>query len=104
MVIRKDLREVSMGEWEGCAFGDIAQRFPEEFKARGSDIISYRVPGGESFADCHQRVIAALEDNLALAPAISLSSAMPGEFGCCCAICSACRSRTCSESRRITDA
>ena len=34
VVIRKDLREVSMGDWEGCAFGDIAQRFPEEFKAR----------------------------------------------------------------------
>jgi probable phosphoglycerate mutase len=65
VVIRKDLREVSMGEWEGCAFGDIAQRFPEEFKARGSDIVSYRVPGGESFADCHQRMIAALEDILA---------------------------------------
>ena len=65
VVIRKDLREVSMGEWEGCAFGDIARRFPEEFKARGSDIVSYRVPGGESFTDCHQRVIAALEDILA---------------------------------------
>jgi probable phosphoglycerate mutase len=65
VVVRKDLREVCMGEWEGCTFGDIARRFPEEFKARGSDIVSYRVPGGESFADCGQRVIAALEEILA---------------------------------------
>jgi probable phosphoglycerate mutase len=62
IVVRKDLREVSMGEWENCTFGDIARRFPEEFKARGGDIVSYRVPGGESFADCNKRVVAALEE------------------------------------------
>jgi alpha-ribazole phosphatase len=62
VVVRKDLREVSMGEWENCTFGDIARRFPEEFKARGCDIVSYRVPGGESFADCNKRVVAALEE------------------------------------------
>jgi probable phosphoglycerate mutase len=65
IVIRKDLREVCMGEWEGCTFGDIARRFPDEFKARGSDMVSYRVPGGESFADCSQRMVAALEDIMA---------------------------------------
>ena len=65
IVPRRDLREVSMGEWEGCTFGDIARRFPEEFKARGGDIVSYRVPGGESFADCSLRVVAALEEILA---------------------------------------
>jgi alpha-ribazole phosphatase len=65
VVIREDLREVCMGEWEGCTFGDIARRFPDEFKARGGDIVSYRVPGGESFADCSKRAVAALEDILA---------------------------------------
>jgi probable phosphoglycerate mutase len=38
IVPRRDLREVSMGEWEGCTFGDIARRFPEEFKARALPI------------------------------------------------------------------
>ena len=65
IVPRRDLREGSMGEWEGCTFGEIARRFPEEFKARGGDIVSYRVPGGESFADCSLRVVAALEEILA---------------------------------------
>ena len=65
---RADLREVAMGEWEGCTFGDIARRFPAEFKARGLDIVSYRVPGGESFADCSERVIAALGDMLESSP------------------------------------
>jgi probable phosphoglycerate mutase len=68
VVIRKDLREVSMGDWEGCTFGDIGRRFPEEFKARGEDIAYYRVPGGESFADCSVRMVAALEEIMATSP------------------------------------
>jgi alpha-ribazole phosphatase len=65
VIPRKDLREVSMGKWEGCTFGEIAQQFPDEFKARGNDIASYQVPGGESFAECSKRVVAALEDIMA---------------------------------------
>lgn len=61
---RSELREISLGEWEGCAFADIARRFPGEFKARGADIAYYRVPGGESFADCSKRVVAAFHELL----------------------------------------
>lgn len=43
----RGFREISVGEWEGCTFADIAQRFPDEFKARGADIANYRVPGGK---------------------------------------------------------
>lgn len=56
---RKDLREISLGEWEGRTFAEIAQQYPQEFKARGADIGYYRVPGGESFADCSSRIVAA---------------------------------------------
>ena len=62
---RQELREINMGEWEGCTFTDIARRFPQEFKERGADIAYYRVPGGESFADCSRRVIAAFHDIMA---------------------------------------
>ena len=64
IIIRKDLREISLGEWEGCTFIDIERRFPAEFKARGEDIANYRVPGGESFAECGQRVVKAFDDIL----------------------------------------
>lgn len=59
------LREISLGEWEGVPFAAIARRFPDEFKARGADIGYYRVPGGESFADCSLRVVAAFREILA---------------------------------------
>ncbi len=61
---RQDLREIHLGEWEGCTFADIEQRFPDEFRKRGLDIVRYRVPGGESFNDCNKRVLTAFHDIL----------------------------------------
>lgn len=60
----RGFREISVGEWEGCTFADIAQRFPDEFKARGADIANYRIPGGESFVECATRVVAAFDEML----------------------------------------
>lgn len=55
--VRPKLREISLGEWEGLTFDEVARRFPDKFEARGKDIAYYRTPGGESFADCSQRVL-----------------------------------------------
>lgn len=60
----KNLREIYLGEWEGHTLSDIAQRFPDEFKARGANIADYQPPGGESFAHCSNRVIPAFREIL----------------------------------------
>jgi len=62
--VRQDLREIHLGQWEGLSFADIEQRFPDEFRKRGSDIVHYRVPGGESFDDCNNRILTAFHDIL----------------------------------------
>ncbi|AJQ26429.1 alpha-ribazole phosphatase [Pelosinus fermentans JBW45] len=62
VIVRKDLREIHMGNWEGRTFSHIVKEYPEEFKARGADIGYYRVAGGESFADCYKRVIDAFHE------------------------------------------
>ncbi len=62
---RRDLREVSLGEWEGLAIRDIAQRVPAEFRARGEDFGGYRPPGGESFVECGARVVGAFHEMVA---------------------------------------
>lgn len=62
ITVRKALREIHMGEWEGRTFAEIAKRLPGEFEARGADIGYYRVSGGESFADCYKRVTAVFHD------------------------------------------
>ncbi|MGI6225422.1 MAG: alpha-ribazole phosphatase [Peptococcales bacterium] len=59
---RRDLREISLGEWEGLSFSEVASRYPQEFKERGRDIGYFRPPGGESFADCSLRVLVAFNE------------------------------------------
>lgn len=61
---RHDLREIHLGEWEGHTFMEIEQQFPHEFMARGSDILHYRISGGESFADCSKRILPAFREIL----------------------------------------
>lgn len=56
---RVDLREIGLGRWEGLPFSEIRQQYPDEFEKRGSDIIHYRPPGGESFLGCAFRIAAA---------------------------------------------
>lgn len=64
-VVRADIREIAMGEWEGKAFSEIQQTYPEEYLRRGQNLADYRVPGGESFREGQARVVAAFADILA---------------------------------------
>lgn len=61
-IIRRDLREISMGDWEGKTFKEIRQLYPVEYSKRGQNIINYRIPGAESFAECKTRVLTAFTD------------------------------------------
>jgi probable phosphoglycerate mutase len=57
-----EIREISLGNWEGHFFDEIKRKYPLEFKNRGQDIANYRPPGGESFADCSARVVEAFNN------------------------------------------
>lgn len=60
--IMSELGEIRLGEWEGLPMSLVRQRFPEKWEARGRNLVSYRPPGGESFADLRNRVIPAFEE------------------------------------------
>lgn len=53
------LREISLGDWEGLPRREVAERWPEQFAARGREIERFRPPGGESFTDCLTRALPA---------------------------------------------
>jgi len=55
-----EFREIGVGAWEGLAFREIRQRFPEEYALRGQDPIRYGIPGGELPEACRDRGLAAL--------------------------------------------
>ena len=56
------LKEVDVGDWEERLKDDVAAQDPELWEAfrRAGD--EFRFPGGESFAEQQQRVLAALDD------------------------------------------
>ena len=62
---RRDLREIALGDWEGLSRSEVAERFPGDYAARGADLENYRIPGGESFADCRQRMLGAWREIVA---------------------------------------
>ncbi|MBU1274317.1 MAG: histidine phosphatase family protein [Proteobacteria bacterium] len=56
-MVRQDLRELNLGQWEGLSFKTIQDQFPEEMEARWADLAGYRIPGGESLEDLAERII-----------------------------------------------
>ena len=54
---RPALREINMGEWEERLRSEVAERRPLAYAERGADLVHYRPPGGESFADLAARVL-----------------------------------------------
>jgi alpha-ribazole phosphatase len=63
-VVREEFNEIDMGEWEGRSFEEVKEKYPDEFEARGADLLNYRVAGGESFLDVQERSMKALEEIL----------------------------------------
>ncbi|WP_313337536.1 histidine phosphatase family protein [Pseudomonas oryzihabitans] len=50
------LAEKAFGDWEGLDMPTIAQRYPEQHARRMAEPYTFRVPGGESYADAAERV------------------------------------------------
>ena len=59
VTILEDLREIHAGEWDGLAFEEIRQRYPELYAARAKDL-TIPLPGSESYEDGIARFSAAM--------------------------------------------
>jgi alpha-ribazole phosphatase len=55
----RELRERSVGAWEGLTADEIKERYPEEYAAWRSDFLNYRPPRGECLLDVQDRVLPA---------------------------------------------
>lgn len=55
----RELRERSVGAWEGLTAEEIRERFPVEFTAWRTDLLNYRPPDGECLLDVHERILPA---------------------------------------------
>ena len=53
----KELNEIDAGSFDGMTYDEVAERFPEEFKARGCDKLNYRYPKGKILGPLNNSVI-----------------------------------------------
>jgi len=53
----RDLRERSVGKWEGLTAEEIRDRFPGEYAAWRADLLNYRPPNGECLLDVRERIL-----------------------------------------------
>lgn len=53
----RELRERSVGAWEGLTAEEIKDRFPDEYIAWRADLLNYRPQGGECVGDVVDRVL-----------------------------------------------
>jgi alpha-ribazole phosphatase len=53
----QELRERSMGSWEGLSAREIQERFPAEYSAWRADLLNYRPRGGESMLGVQDRIL-----------------------------------------------
>lgn len=56
------LREINMGAWDGLAMEQVRATYAGEYEKRGADMVYYRPPAGECFADVAARVIPLFEE------------------------------------------
>ena len=63
-IVKNGLEEISVGDWEGLDFSEIARRWPALYAARGSDPAT-PIPNAEDAAHAQARFLAAVEAALA---------------------------------------
>jgi probable phosphoglycerate mutase len=56
------LREINLGAWDGLEMAEVQSLYPAEYEKRGADMVYYRPPAGECFADVAARVIPLFEE------------------------------------------
>jgi len=55
--VHRELRELDIGAWEGLAWEEIKEKWPDVWQARFDDLVNYRVPQGENLLDVEARVM-----------------------------------------------
>ena len=62
------LLDIDFGEWQGLSPDEVAQRYPDLYRAWLEAPHTVRVPGGEGLDDVRSRVVAGLEEVIARHP------------------------------------
>ena len=56
LILRENLREMKMGDWEGLTLNEAREQFPEQVEKKFADFINYRIPGSETIPEVEERI------------------------------------------------
>jgi broad specificity phosphatase PhoE len=74
----RELRERSVGAWEGLTVAEIKERFPAEYALWRTDLLNYRPPGGEGLLDLQGRILPVFKRLVAAHPEEELAMLLHG--------------------------
>ena len=61
VIVLDGLAELNLGTWENRPIEEIKALYPQEYEERGKNIEEYVTEGGESFLQCQERAVQALQ-------------------------------------------
>jgi alpha-ribazole phosphatase len=74
----RELRERSVGAWEGLTAEEIKARFPDEYLLWRADLLNYRPPGGECLLDVKERILPVFKKLVATHPGQEIALLLHG--------------------------
>jgi len=74
----RELRERSVGAWEGLTGEEIKARFPYEYLLWRADLLNYRPPGGECLLDVKNRILPVFRNLLSSHPGQEIAMLLHG--------------------------
>ncbi|HYA88420.1 MAG TPA: histidine phosphatase family protein [Nitrospirota bacterium] len=74
----RELRERSVGAWEGLTGEEIKARFPDEYLLWRADLLNYRPPGGECLLDVKNRILPVFRNLLSSHPGQEIAMLLHG--------------------------
>ncbi|MDF2654197.1 MAG: hypothetical protein K0R19_671 [Bacillota bacterium] len=61
ITLENRLREMALGKWDGCFIREIMEQYPEEYKKRGENLLTYKFDhNSENFYDLQYRAVKGL--------------------------------------------
>jgi len=74
----RELRERSVGAWEGLTAEEIQERYPAEYVEWRADLLNYRPPQGECLNDVKERILPVFKKLVSLHPGQEIAMLLHG--------------------------
>jgi len=62
LILKKNLREMKMGDWEGLTLAEVEERFPDQVTKKFADFHNFRIPGSETINEVEARIYPEFDD------------------------------------------